>query len=470
MFRRVFTFLSHEGFMAGAETYSPLIESRNDLIEAMSRGCKPESEWRIGTEHEKHVFHTSPLRPVAYGGPDGIHALLKGIEAETGWQPFYDGENPIGLRNNEVAGGISLEPGGQFELSGAPQVDLHASAEELAEHMRVAKQVAAPLDIHFLGLGVTPLWSVDEIPAMPKSRYGIMKPYMEKVGTLGTSMMFRSCTVQTNLDFSDEADMVKKLRVAVALQPVATALFANSPFVDGQESGYLSFRSHIWLNTDNARTGMLPFVFEEGFGFEQYADYALDVPMYFVIRNGQYVNVAGESFRAFLEGKLPQLPGEKPTVKDWEDHLSTIFPEVRLKQFLEMRGADMGSEKSVTALSAFWTGLLYDEIALEAAYEIIKPWTREERERLRREVPRLALDVPHDRSNLYDVAAQAVGIAEAGLVRRNRLDAQGRDESVHLAPLEETIRLAKTPAERWLERYRTAWNGDLTQIFTEAEM
>ncbi|KKC33159.1 glutamate--cysteine ligase [Devosia psychrophila] len=455
--------------MAGADTYSPLIESRADLIEAMAKGAKPESEWRIGTEHEKHVFHTNPLRPVEYEGPNGIHALLGGVQAETGWEPFYDGENPIGLRNDTI-GGISLEPGGQFELSGAPQIDLHASADELAEHMRVSKKVAAPLGIHFLGLGVTPIWSVDQIPAMPKSRYGIMKPYMEKVGTLGTSMMFRSCTVQTNLDFSSEADMVKKLRVSLALQPVATALFANSPFSEGRDSGYLSFRSHIWLNTDDARTGMLPFAFDEGFGFEQYADYALDVPMYFVIRNGEYVNVAGESFREFLKGELPQLPGEKPTIRDWEDHLSTIFPEVRLKQFLEMRGADMGDEKSVTALSAFWTGLLYDEVSLEAAYELIEPWSNEERDHMRREVPRLGLDTPHDRSNVYDIAAQAVGIAEAGLVRRNRLNAQGKDETIHLAPLEETIRLAKSPAERWLDKFRGEWNGDLTQIFKEAEM
>lgn len=456
--------------MAGADSYSPLIESRADLIEALSRGCKPQADWRIGTEHEKHVFHTNPLRPVTYEGPNGVHALLDGVQAATGWEPFYDGDNPIGLRNKESAGGISLEPGGQFELSGAPQIDLHASAAELAEHMAVTKAVAAPLDIHFLGLGVTPIWSVDEIPAMPKSRYGIMKPYMEKVGTLGTSMMFRSCTVQANLDFSSEADMVKKLRVALALQPVATALFANSPFADGVDTGYLSFRSHIWLNTDNARTGMLPFAFDEGFGFEQYVDYALDVPMYFVIRNGAYVNVAGESFKAFLRGELPQLPGEKPTIKDWEDHLSTIFPEVRLKQFLEMRGADMGDEKSVTALSAFWTGLLYDEIALESAYEMIKPWTQAQREQIRQDVPKLGLATPLDRSNLYDYAAQAVGIAEAGLVRRNRLNAAGKDETIHLAPLEETIRLAQSPAKRWRAKLTGEWGGDITRIFTEAEM
>lgn len=456
--------------MAGADTPSPLISSRADLIEAMERGAKPADQWRIGTEHEKHVFHTNPLRPVAYEGKQGIRALLDGIEKETGWHPFYDGENPIGLRNDEIAGGISLEPGGQFELSGSPMVDLHGTADELSEHMRVAKKVAEPLDIHFLGLGVTPLWAVEEIASMPKSRYAIMTKYMGETGTLGTSMMYRSATVQTNLDFSGEADMVKKLRVSLALQPIATALFANSPFAGGRDTGYLSFRSEIWRNTDDDRTGMLPFVFEPGFGFERYADYALDVPMYFVIRDHKYVNVAGESFRDFLDGRLPQLPGEKPTIKDWEDHLSTLFPEVRLKQFLEMRGADMGDEAHVVALSAFWTGLLYDDIALEGAWELVRNWTDDDREHLRREVPRLGLDTPFDRSSLFDVAAQAVGIAEAGLVRRNRLNAAGQDETIYLAPLEETVRTGKAPAQRWLEKFHGEWNGDLTRIFKEAEL
>jgi glutamate--cysteine ligase len=456
--------------MAGADSHSPLIETRADLIEALARGAKPADEWRIGTEHEKHVFHSDPLRPVTYEGEQGIRALLAGIEKVTGWHPFYDGDNPIGLRNDAVAGGISLEPGGQFELSGAPQSDIHGTAEEMGEHLRIARSVAEPLDIHFLGLGVTPLWSVSEMPRMPKTRYGIMAPYMEKMGSLGTSMMFRSATVQTNLDFSSEADMVKKLRVSLALQPVATALFANSPFSQGRDTGYLSYRSQIWLDTDPDRTGMLPFVFDEGFGFEQYVDYALDVPMYFVIRDRKYINTAGESFRAFLKGELPQLPGELPTIKDWEDHLSTIFPEVRLKQYLEMRGADMGDEASVAALSAFWTGLLYDDVSLEAAYELIEPWTREQRETLRREVPRLGLMTPHDRSNLFDIAAQAVGIAEAGLVRRGRRNAAGKDETIYLAPLEEVIRTAESPADRWLQRFRGEWNGDVRPIFREAEL
>lgn len=454
----------------GGDKNSPLIESRADLIEVLARGSKPAAEWTIGTEHEKHVFHTNPLRPVAYGGPDGIHALLSGIEKLTGWKPFFDGENPIGLRNTTRAGGISLEPGGQFELSGAPQPDLHQSADELAAHMAVCHQVGDALDINFLGLGTTPLWAVKDIPAMPKSRYGIMTPYMDKVGTLGTSMMYRSCTVQTNLDFSSEADMIRKLRVSLALQPIATALFANSPFIDGKPSSYLSFRSHIWLNTDNARTGMLPVMFEQGAGFESYVDHALDVPMYFVIRNKRYINCAGESFRAFLEGKLPQLPGEKPTIADWEDHLSTLFPEVRLKQFLEMRGADMGDQASVNALPAFWVGLLYDTAALDAAWDLVKSWTEAERLALRNAVPKTALATPFRNGTVADIAREALAIATAGLTNRDVRNAKGENETIHLAPLETTLHLGKTPAERWLDLYNGKWAGDLTKIFSAARM
>lgn len=455
--------------MAGEDS-SPLIESRADLIEAMARGAKPRSEWRIGTEHEKHLFRKDPLRPVPYEGDDGVRALIAGIEARTGWHPFYDREFPIGLRNNEVAGGISLEPGGQFELSGSPQETIHGSAAELHAHLQDCRVVGGPLNIHFLGLGVTPLWSVAEIPAMPKSRYGIMTPYMDQVGTLGTSMMYRSATVQANLDFADEADMVKKLRVSVALQPIVTALFANSPFVDGKPSGFLSFRSHIWLNTDNARTGILPFVFEDGFGFERYADYALDVPMYFVIRNGRYVNVAGESFRAFLHGELPQLPGEKPRIKDWENHLSTLFPEVRLKQFLEMRGADMGDAASVLALPALWVGLLYDAASLDGAWELVKDWTAEERQALRNEVPRTAIHTRFRNRTVAEIGDDILALACEGLERRAHLDETGRDETRYLGPVEATLEQRKTPAERWLDRYNGDWGGDLTRIFDEAEM
>ena len=454
--------------MAG-DDISPPIESRADLIEAMARGGKPRTEWRVGTEHEKHVYRKAPLAPVPYEGEDGVHALLAGIERRTGWDPFFDKENPIGLRNLGAVGGISLEPGGQFELSGAPHRTVHAAAAELSSHLDDCHAVGNALGIHFLGLGVTPLWSVAEIPAMPKSRYGIMTPYMEKVGTLGTSMMYRSATVQANLDFSDEADMVLKLRVSLALQPIVTALFANSPFIDGKPSGLLSFRSHIWLNTDAARTGMLPFAFESGMGFERYADHALDVPMYFVIRNKRYINCAGESFRAFLEGRLPQLPGEKPTRQDWEDHLSTLFPEVRLKQFLEMRGADMGDAAHVNALPALWTGLLYDAVALDGAWQLVKDWTPADQQRLREAVPASGLAATCGNRTVRQIAADVVALARAGLARRAEVDG-GRDETVYLAPLEETIDLGKTPAERWLDRYNGEWAGDLTRIFDEAEI
>ena len=449
--------------MSGEE-HSPLIESRADLIEAMASGSKPRSQWRVGTEHEKHVYRRDPLRPVPYEGSDGIHALLDGIAARTGWQPFFDNGNPIGLRNLGAVGGISLEPGGQFELSGAPHADIHAAAAELDAHLEDCRAVGGPLNIHFLGLGVTPLWSVAGIPAMPKSRYGIMTPYMDKVGTLGTSMMYRSCTVQANLDFSDEADMVRKMRASLALQPIVTALCANSPFVDGKPSGYLSFRSHIWLNTDRARTGMLPFVFADGFGFDRYAEHALDVPMYFVIRDGKYINTAGESFRAFLDGKLPQLPGERPHTKDWENHLSTLFPEVRLKQFLEMRGADMGDRGQVLALAAIWVGLLYDDAALDAALDLVSDWTDEERETLRNEVPSTALHTPFRGGTVAEIARMTVDLAADGLRRR------GLGEGVFLAPFEETLELGKTPAERWLDKYHGEWGGDLSRIFDDAEM
>lgn len=449
--------------MSGEE-HSPLIEKRADLIDAMASGSKPRSEWRVGTEHEKHVYRRDPLRPVPYEGEDGIHALLDGIAKRTGWHPFFDNGNPIGLRNLGAVGGISLEPGGQFELSGAPHADIHAAAAELDAHLEDCRAVGGPLNIHFLGLGVTPVWSVAGIPAMPKSRYGIMTPYMDKVGTLGTSMMYRSATVQANLDFSDEADMVRKMRASLALQPIVTALCANSPFVDGKPSGYLSFRSHIWLNTDRARTGMLPFVFADGFGFDRYAEHALDVPMYFVIRDGKYINTAGESFRAFLDGKLPQLPGERPHTKDWENHLSTLFPEVRLKQFLEMRGADMGDRDQVLALAAIWVGLLYDDEALDAALDLVSDWTDDERETLRNEVPRTALHTPFRGGTVAEIARMTVDLAADGLRRR------GLGEGMFLAPFEQTLDLGKTPAERWLDKYHGEWGGDLSRIFDDAEM
>ena len=436
----------------------------------IEQGEKPKAQWRIGTEHEKFPFYREGLRPVPYEGPAGIRALLEGMAEKSGWRPIYDLENVIALEDPTCAlgGSITLEPGGQFELSGAPLQTIFQTCEELDKHLKLVREVADPLGISFLGLGFSPLWTLAETPRMPKSRYGIMTAYMPKVGNLGLDMMYRSCTVQVNLDFADEADMVKKLRVSLALQPIAAALFANSPFTEGKPNGYLSFRSAIWLDTDPARSGMLPFAFEDGMGYERYVDYALDVPMYFVRRDGRYIDVAGASFRDFLDGRLPQLPGEKPTLTDWADHLTTLFPEVRLKRFLEMRGADSGSRRSLCALPAFWTGLLYHQPSLDAAYDLIKDWTAEERQQLRNDVPRLALKTPFRNGTVLGVAREAVKLAAAGLKARGHTDLMTGDESIFLEPLVEIVERGQTDAERLLERYQGEWGGDVRPVFAES--
>ncbi len=455
---------------ASGETKLPPIESRDELVTYIEQGEKPKAQWRIGTEHEKFPFYRDGLRPVPYEGPAGIRALLEGMAERSGWRPVYDQEHVIALEDPHCAlgGSITLEPGGQFELSGAPLQTIFQTCEELAKHLTLVREVAGPLGISFLGLGFSPLWTLAETPRMPKSRYGIMTRYMPKVGSLGLDMMYRSATVQVNLDFAGEADMVKKLRVSLALQPVAAALFANSPFTEGKPNGYLSFRSAIWLDTDAARTGMLPFAFEDGMGYERYVDYALDVPMYFVQRNKRYIDAAGASFRDFLAGRLPQLPGEKPTLSDWADHLTTLFPEVRLKRFLEMRGADSGPHLSLCALPAFWTGLLYDQASLDAAYDLIKDWTAEERQQLRNEVPRLALGTPFRKGTVLDVARQAFELAGAGLKARGYSDLVTGDESIFIEPLAGIVENGKTLAERLLERYHGEWGGDVRPVFVES--
>jgi glutamate--cysteine ligase len=447
----------------------PVLESRGDLVAYIEQGEKPKAEWRIGTEHEKFPFYREGLRPVPYEGPAGIRALLEGMASRFGWRPVYDNEHIIALEDSssELGGSITLEPGGQFELSGAPLNTVLQTCEEVGRHLSQVREIAGPLGLSFLGLGFSPLWTLGETPRMPKSRYGIMAAYMPKVGKLGLDMMYRSATVQVNLDFADEADMVKKLRVSLALQPIAAALFANSPFTEGKPNGYLSVRSAVWLDTDPARTGMLPFAFEDGMGYERYVDYALDVPMYFVRRKKTYIDASGASFRDFLDGRLPQLPGEKPTLSDWADHLTTLFPEVRLKRFLEMRGADSGPSRSLCALPAFWTGLLYDETALGAAYDLIKDWTAEERQYLRNEVPRLALKTPFREGTVLDVARTALDLAAAGLKARGHTDLLMGDESVLLEPLAEIAARAKTAAEDLLDRYHGEWGSDVRPVFTE---
>ena len=450
--------------MAETKERARPIENHAQLVEHFEKGNKPDPKtWRIGTEHEKFGFHVRDHSPVAYEGPFGIRQLLNGLAEKYGYDRIMEGETIIGLKKDGAS--ISLEPGGQFELSGAPLEHLHQTCSEVGVHLAQLRDVAGNLGIAFLGLGVSPKWSLEETPIMPKGRYKIMRDYMPKVGRLGRQMMFRSCTVQTNLDYGSEADMRKKMRVSLALQPIATALFANSPFMEGRPNGFLSYRAQIWTDTDPDRTGMLPFVFDEGFGFEQYADYALDVPMYFVYRNGKYIDVAGQSFRDFLAGKLPGLPGEKPTLTDWEDHLSTIFPEVRLKTYIEQRGADAGPWSRLCALPAFWAGIFYCDAALEAAWSLVKCWTAEDREALRRSVGVLGLKAPIRGMSARDVAQQALAISRQGLKSRNKLNAGGDDETHFLAELDDIVATGVTPAERLLERWKTDWKGDMTKVF-----
>ncbi len=454
-----------------AAAASPIIESRDQLIASFARGEKPADRWRIGTEHEKFVYRTADHRAPSYDEPGGIRDLLMAL-TDHGWRPVEE-IGPDGSTNvialNGADGSVSLEPAGQFELSGAPLENLHQTCAETGRHLQQVKAAGDRLGVGFLGLGMWPDKTRAELPVMPKGRYGIMRRHMPRVGNLGLDMMLRTCTIQVNLDYASEADMVKKFRVGLALQPLATALFANSPFTEGKPNGMLSFRSHIWSDTDPQRTGMLPFVFEDGFGYERYADYMLDVPMYFVYREGRYIDAAGLSFRDFLRGELSVLPGEKPTLDDWTDHLSTAFPEVRLKTFLEMRGADGGPWDRICALPAFWVGLLYDDAALDAAWDLVKHWTLEERQALRDAVPAMALDAPlPGGGRLRDIAGAVLDIAHAGLAARGRFNASGDDETGFLEPLHEIVRSGKVPAEMLLDRYHGDWNGDVSRIYAEA--
>ncbi|EAP90814.1 glutamate-cysteine ligase precursor [Oceanicaulis alexandrii HTCC2633] len=442
------------------------IESKAQLIGHIAAGEKPKDQWRIGTEHEKFGFALKDHAPLPYEGEGpSVRKLLEGL-TRFGWQAIEENGKPVALKRE--GGSITLEPGGQFELSGAPLENLHETCREVNTHLREVREVADEVGAGFLGLGFSPKWSLEETPMMPKDRYNIMKAYMPKVGTLGHQMMFRSCTVQTNLDFASEADMVKKMRVSLALQPIATALFANSPFADGKPNGYLSYRAHVWTDTDNNRTGMLHFAFDEGFGYEQYVDWALDAPMYFVKRNSVFQDATGLSFRDFLKGELPLLPGELPVLSDWEDHLSTLFPEVRLKTFLEQRGADGGPWNRLCALPAFWVGLLYDQTALDAAWDLVKDWTAEERDAMRAGAAKTALKTPFRNTTLQEIAQQALAISRSGLKARQRLNAHGENEALFLDDLDEIAKTGISPAERLLERYHGAWNESVEPIFEEA--
>ena len=439
-----------------------LIETVGQLAEYMEAGNKPAAEWRIGTEHEKFGWLTDTRLPLPYAGDRSVSALFAGLEARFGWEPVREGENIIGMTRNGA--NISLEPGGQFELSGAAVASLHETDAETRLHLAEVAELATPLGIRFMGIGAAPEWTGDEMPVMPKGRYRLMTDYMGRVGTHGTQMMYRTCTTQVNLDYASEADMVKKLRVAIALQPVATALFASSPFFDGKLNGHKSWRSRIWRGLDNSRTGMLPFAFDQGMGFQAYVDWVLDVPMYFVYRDGKYINALGQSFRDFLKGQLPALPGEKPTLSDWADHMTTVFPEARVKKFIEMRGADCGDLPHIVALPAFWVGLMYDQRALDAAWDLVKGIDAETREGLRVAASVSALQGEAGGVKILDLARAAVGLSHAGLAAR------GLGEEVHLAPLVHSVKSGTTQADRWLRAYHGEWGGDLSRIYEAASL
>ena len=443
------------------------IERHEDLAGYLADGCKPKDDWRIGTEHEKFGYCADTLRPLPYDGPRSIRAMLEGLRDRFGWAPLEESGNIIGLTKDGA--NVSLEPGGQLELSGAPLETIHETCDEVNEHLREVQEIADEIAAKFIGLGAAPHWTHDDMPMMPKGRYKLMTRYMGQVGTHGTQMMYRTCTVQVNLDFSSEADMVQKLRVALALQPVATALFANSPFFEGKPNGHLSWRSRIWRDLDADRTGMLPWVFKDGMGFERWAEYALDVPMYFVYRDGEYIDALGMSFRDFLKGELPALPGEKPTLSDWADHLTTIFPEARIKKFIEMRGADGGPWRRLCALPAFWVGLCYDQGALDAAWDLAKGWTAEEREKLRIDASVQGFKAEIGGRTMLDVARDVLAISDAGLRARAREGAGGMvpDERHFLNALHDMVDRGQTAAEELLDQYNGPWGGDVTKVFDE---
>ena len=441
------------------------IESRDQMVAYLESGCKPRADWRIGTEHEKFGYRKSDLTPLPYEGDCGILAMLTGLRDEFGWAPVTEGDTLIGLQKGKA--NVSLEPGGQLELSGAPLETIHETCEEVNQHLAEVRDIANRIGAGFIGLGAAPTWSREDMHVMPKGRYGIMRRYMPTVGTKGLDMMFRTTTVQVNLDFGSEADMVKKLRVAFALQSIATALFASSPFLDGKPNGFLSYRSEVWRDVDNDRAGIPAFIFEDGMGFERWVDYALDVPMYFVYRNGRYIDVAGQSFRDFLDGRLPGMPGEKPTLSDWADHLTTIFPEARLKKFIEMRGADGGPWRSICGLPAFWVGLVYDDTAMDAAWDLCKHWTQADRLALRNAVPAEGLNATVAGRKVHEVAADLLDIATEGLHARARASGFDRDEAHFLNSLRDIVGRHESLAGELLRKYEGVWQGDVNRVFAE---
>jgi glutamate--cysteine ligase len=442
------------------------VTDRAQLIEWFAERGKPKSAWRIGTEHEKFLFRKDSFKPVAYEGGQGVGELLRLLEEQYDMQPIIEKGLIIGLKSDD-GGSITLEPGGQLELSGAPLESLHETCAETGAHLRQMREITQQLELCMLGVGFQPLWQRRDISWMPKGRYKIMREYMPKRGQLGLDMMLRSCTVQVNLDYEDERDMVRKFRTSLALQPIATALFANSPFKDGQPSGLKSTRAEAWTDTDPDRCGVPGFVFDDDFGYARWVDYILDVPMYFLHRGEDYLDVSGLSFRDFMAGSLPGFEGQFPSMADFEDHVTTAFPEVRLKGYLEMRGADGGSWGNICALPALWVGLLYDDGALDAAESLIKGITASDVEAARMAVAKDGLQAEMAGRSVHKIAHEVLEIAEAGLKSRKLLDSKGEDERKYLAPLQEIVKSGKTYADEMLDKYYSAWDEDITYIFKE---
>ncbi len=452
--------------MARDTTDETTISGIEELAGYLAEGCKPQENWRIGTEHEKFPYFTKDNSPVPYEGAQGIRTILESMQQRLGWDPIIDEGKLIGLVSPEGQGAISLEPGGQFELSGAPLQTIHQTYAEASQHLRDVHEISTPLGIRFLGMGGSPKWSLAETPVMPKSRYAIMTGYMPKVGSQGLDMMYRTSTIQVNLDFGSETDMRHKMQVSMKLQSVATALFAASPFTEGKPNGLQSWRSDIWRDTDNNRAGVLPFVFSERFGFADYTDWALDVPMYFIMRDGHYIDCTNITFRQFMNGALKDHPSAgQPNMGDWANHISTLFPEVRLKRFLEMRGADGGPLEHIAALAAFWVGLLYDQEALNAALDLTKDWTFEQVRDMRNAIPAGGLNTPFGKGKVADIARQAVEIAATGLKNRALTDAQGHDESLYLEPLNAILASGKPLAEQMLAHFHSDWNSSVEPVF-----
>ena len=439
----------------------------SDLLKWFNQGEKPSKNWKIGTEHEKFVFYTNNFKRVSYLGASGISELLNALAIKNNWVKIIENNNTIGLKDDTGAS-ISLEPGGQLELSGTPLENLHQTCKETGQHLKIMKEVMSGLGLLMVGVGYDPKWSRSDISFMPKGRYEIMKNYMPKVGQLGLDMMLRTCTIQVNLDFSSEKDMVEKFQISMALQSVATALFANSPFIEGKPSGYLSSRAMVWTDTDPYRTGVPEIVFDSNFGYESWLNYVLEVPMYFVYRDGKYIDVAGNSFVDFMEGKLKGFEGQYPTIKDWEDHITVAFPEVRLKQYLEMRGADGGPWNIICALPALWVGLLYDSQSQSDALSLAKPLMDANiLEEGRVSAATFALNGKIGNVSIDKLASDMLDISRNGLKRRNKIDARGLDESQFLDPLFYILDNKQTGAEKLLQKYNGSWNKNIDKIFIE---